>query len=136
MADVVSGYLSMIDEQLPLIVERLRRVEIVSRPAIDVIHTWDSPETLIYADPPYVHETRHESSRDVYGVEMTEKDHSALAAALNSCKAKVVLSGYPSPLYDALYRGWRTVTFDIANHAAGGRAKARKQETLWMNWTD
>jgi DNA adenine methylase len=136
MADVVSGYLSMIDDQLPLIIERLRRVEIINRPAIEVIRTWDSRETLIYADPPYVHETRHGSSREVYGVEMTEEDHRKLAAVLNKVNAKVVLSGYPSPLYEELYQGWRTVTFDMANHAAGGRAKARKQETLWMNWTD
>jgi DNA adenine methylase len=134
MADVVSGYLSAIDEQLPFIIERFRRVQILNRPAIEVIRTWDSPETLMYADPPYLHETRHESSRDVYGVEMTEEDHRELAAVLNDVKARVVLSGYPSPLYEELYRGWRTVTFDIANHAAGGRAKARKQETLWMNW--
>ena len=37
MADVVSGYLSTIDEQLPLIVQRLRSVQIVNRPALDVI---------------------------------------------------------------------------------------------------
>ena len=67
---------------------------------------------------------------------MTEKDHRQLATVLNDCKSKVVLSGYPSPLYNELYQGWRTIMFDIANHAAGGRAKARKQETLWMNWTD
>jgi DNA adenine methylase len=134
MADVVSGYLSAIDEMLPLITERLGRVQIVNRPAIDVIRYWDSPRTLIYADPPYVHATRHEGSRDVYGVEMTEKDHRELAAVLSNVEAKVVLSGYPSPLYEKLYRSWRTATFDIANHAAGGRAKARKQETLWMNW--
>jgi DNA adenine methylase len=136
MADVVSGYLSTIDEQLPLIIERLRRVEIVSRPAIDVIRTWDSPETLFYCDPPYVHETRHEGSRDVYGVEMTEAGHRELAAVLQACKGKVVLSGYPSPLYEELYHSWRTVTFDIANHAAGGRTKARKQEVLWLNWAE
>ncbi len=136
MADVVSGYLSMIDEQLPAIIERLRRVQFICRPALEVIRTWDSPETLIYCDPPYVHETRHEGSRDVYGVEMSEDDHRELAAALNACKARVVLSGYPSPLYDELYANWRTVTFDIANHAAGGRRKARKQEKLWFNWPE
>ena len=134
MADVVSGYLSMIDEQLPLIIERLRRVEIVMRPAVDVIRTWDSPDTLFYCDPPYVHETRHESSRDVYGCEMSADNHRELAEVLNRCAGKVVLSGYPSPLYDDLYDKWRTVHFDIANHAAGGRSKARKTETLWMNW--
>jgi len=134
MADVVSGYLSTIDEQLPLIVQRLRSVEIVNRPALDVIRTWDSTETLFYCDPPYLHSTRHEGSRDVYGVEMTEKEHRELASVLRECKGKVLLSGYPSPLYEELYAGWRTVSFDIANHAAGGRAKARKQETLWLNW--
>jgi DNA adenine methylase len=134
MADVVSGYLSAIDGQLPFIADRLRTVEIVCRPAVDVIRTWDSSDTLIYCDPPYVHSTRHEASRDVYGREMTEEDHRALAEALRQCRGKVVLSGYPSDLYDALYNGWRTVEFDIANHAAGGRSKARKQEMLWMNW--
>jgi DNA adenine methylase len=134
MADVVSGYLSTIDEQIPLIVERLRTVEIICRPALDVIRSWDSPTTLIYCDPPYLPSTRHESSRSIYGCEMTEEDHRALAAALRVCQSKVVLSGYPSALYDELYGDWRSVQFDMANHAAGGRAKARKQETLWMNW--
>jgi DNA adenine methylase len=70
----------------------------------------------------------------VYNVEMAATDHRELAAVLRACRAKVVLSGYPSPLYAELYAGWRTVTFDIANHAAGGRKKARKRETLWLNW--
>jgi DNA adenine methylase len=134
MADVVSGYLSAVDEQLPTIIERLRRVQIVCRPALEAIRAWDGPDTLIYCDPPYVHETRHEGSRDVYGVEMSEQDHRELAAVLNACQAKVVLSGYPSALYDELYPSWRTITFNIANHAAGGRTKVRKQERLWLNW--
>ena len=134
MADVVSGYLSTIDEQLPLIVERLRTVQFLCRPATEVIRTWDSPETLHYCDPPYVAATRHVSSREVYGVEMTDEDHRELGSVLKSCTGKVILSGYPSELYSELYRDWRTVQFDMANHAAGGASKARKQETLWMNW--
>lgn len=134
MADVVSGYLSMIDEQLPPIVERLRKVEILCRPALDVIRGWDSPATLFYCDPPYLPSTRHEGSTSVYGCEMTEQDHRELAKVLRRCKSKVVLSGYPSPLYDELYGDWRTVKFDMPNHAAGGRSKARMQEMLWMNW--
>jgi DNA adenine methylase len=134
MADVVSGYLSMIDEQLPRIIERLRTVQIVKRPALDVIRTWDSSQTLIYCDPPYLHSTRHEGSRSIYGCEMTEEDHRALAEALRRCQSKIILSGYPSELYQELYKGWRTVQFDMPNHAAGGHAKARKQETLWLSW--
>lgn len=134
MADVVSGYLSAIDEQLPLIVERLRSVEILDRPALEVIQKWDSPETLIYCDPPYVPSTRHESSRDVYGHEMSEDDHRELGRVLGKCKGKVALSGYPSKLYTELYSGWKRVEFDIANHASGGKRKDRERECLWMNY--
>lgn len=134
MADVVSGYLSMIDEQLPMIAERLRTVQILHRPALEVIQNWDSEDTLIYADPPYLPSTRHEGSQSIYGYEMSEEDHRALAEVLCACKSKIVLSGYPSSLYDELYGKWRSVQFDIANHAAGGRSKSRKTETIWMNW--
>jgi DNA adenine methylase len=134
MADVVSGYLSMIDHELPRIIERLRSVQFVNRPAVDVLQTWDSPSTLFYCDPPYLHDTRHKRSRDVYGYEMTESEHRELAQVLRECRGKVVLSGYPSPLYEELDAGWKTVAFDIANHAAGGRLKARKQEVLWLHW--
>ena len=136
MADVVSGYLSTIDDQLPAIDDRFRTVQIVMRPAVKVIKDWDSPTTLFYCDPPYVHTTRHESSRDLYGTEMTDADHRSLAAALHAVKGKVILSGYPSPLYEELYGKWRTMAFDLPNNAAGGKTKARKQETLWFNWTE
>jgi DNA adenine methylase len=67
---------------------------------------------------------------------MTDQGHRALAELLNNCKAKVVLSGYPSGLYCELYRRWRRVEFDIANHAAGGASKCRQTECLWMNYRD
>lgn len=131
MAGDVNAWWTAID-QLPAIIERLRRVEILYQPALEAIRRFDSPETLIYCDPPYLHETRDPNSRDVYGVEMTEEEHRELASALNTCESKVVLSGYPSSLYDGLYRSWRCVEIDIANHAAGGRKKARKTEVLWI----
>jgi hypothetical protein len=31
-------------------------------------------------------------------------------------------------------QGWKRAEFDIANHAAGGRQKARETECLWMNF--
>jgi len=135
MADVVSGYLSIIDEQLPMIVERLRSVEILNRPAEKVIQKWDSPETLIYCDPPYVSSTRQQNSRNIYNQEMTDEDHRNLAAILTTCKSMVVISGYPSKLYDELYSTWNRVEFNIANHASGSKKKNRKKECLWMNFT-
>ena len=134
MADVVSGFLSSIDDELPRIIERLRTVQILRRPALDVIRNWDGPDTLFYCDPPYLPETRASGSREVYGVEMSEQDHRDLAAVLCTCQGKVVLSGYPSALYDVLYRGWRTVSFELPNNAAGAATKARETERLWLNW--
>lgn len=134
MADVVSGYLSTIDEQLPLIIDRLRRVQIICRPAVDVISKWDRPDTLIYCDPPYVHATRQKNSRQIYGHEMSDDDHRQLAAKLNACEGKVVVSGYSSTLYEELFAGWWRSDYDIANHAAGGSQKSRKLECLWTNF--
>jgi len=133
MAGDVNAWWTAI-EQLPEIIERLRRVQILSQPAIDAIRRFDHPEALIYCDPPYLHETRAPNSRDVYGIEMTEEEHRQLGEVLTKCVSKVVLSGYPSPLYEDMFRCWRRVEFDIANHAAGGRKKSRKCETLWLNW--
>lgn len=133
MAGDVNAWWTAID-QLPEIVERLKRVEILHQPAIQAIRRFDGHDTLVYCDPPYLHETREANSRDVYGVEMDEEDHHELAAALNGCIGAVVLSGYPSPLYDELYCAWHRVDFDIANHAAGGRTKSRKTEVLWIKY--
>lgn len=132
MADVVSGYLSAIDEELPKIIARLRTVQIMNRPAVDIIKKWDSPETLFYCDPPYVSSTR--VSKSVYACEMDDLAHRELAEALHAAKGKVVLSGYESELYEELYGDWRKENFDLPNNAAGGREKERKIEVLWMNF--
>ncbi len=133
MAGDVNAWWSAI-EHLPEIINRFRRVQIIRQSAFDAIPRFDHPEGLIYCDPPYVHATRSAGARDVYAVEMTDADHKRLSRVLHKCKAKVVLSGYPSSLYDRLYGDWRRKSFDIANHSAGGRKKARKEECLWMNF--
>jgi DNA adenine methylase len=133
MAGDVNAWWTAI-EMLPQIIDRIRRVQILCLSAFDAIPRFDHPEGLIYCDPPYVHDTRERNSRAVYHAEMTDGDHRKLASVLKGCKSKVVLSGYPSALYNELYAGWRVETFDIANHAAGGREKGRETECLWLNF--
>jgi len=115
------------------LIERLRGVVIEQRDAIDVMRHQDSSTTLHYVDPPYVHSTRstkvrHTDSRKSYKFELSDEQHVELAKGLCSLKGMVVLSGYPSPLYDQLYSEWQRVT-RIA-HADGARARI---ECLWMN---
>ena len=133
MAGDVNAWWTAI-ELLPEIINRIRRVQILCLSAFDVIPRFDHPEGLIYCDPPYVHSTREKNSRAVYHAEMSDEEHRRLAKLLGNCKAKVVVSGYPSALYSELYSGWRSVTFDIANHAAGGKEKARETECLWLSF--
>jgi len=131
MAGDVNAWWTAID-QLPRVIDRLKRVQILHQPAIKAIKRFDNEEALIYCDPPYLHSTRGVKSCDVYGVEMSQADHEELASVLNACKSTVVLSGYPSPLYGELYSDWRQVELEIANHSAGGETKARMTEVLWI----
>jgi DNA adenine methylase len=101
--------------------------------ALDLIRREDGPETLFYCDPPYSHSTR--TARQVYGAfEMTEAQHQRLLDVLLACRGKVMLSGYPSPMYDHTLAGWTKHTFDLPNNASGAKAKDRETEVLWCNF--
>jgi DNA adenine methylase len=127
----VSEWLSAVDS-LPDIHERLRRVVIENLEARDLIRQWDDPATLFYCDPPYLHETR--TARSAYAFEMKEHHHRWLLDVLEECRGKVMLSGYPSQLYDTRLTSWNRHTFNLANHAAGGKKKGRETEVLWCNF--
>jgi len=132
MADVVSGFLSAIDEVLPQIVERFRRVQILCRDALEVIDRWDSPKTLFYCDPPYHPQTVQYPQSYLHSY--SEQDHERLLDRLCRCRAKVVLSGYACPLYEQKLSHWRCFRFSIANHASTRRKKQYQQEMVWCNW--
>src|SRR5579884_694622 len=100
MSGVISRWLGGVDA-LPIIAERLLRVQIENRPAIDVIRLYYSKETLFYCDPPYVHGTRGDTKS--YGYEMTDDEHCKLAKVLNSIKGLVAISNYQCDLMDELY---------------------------------
>jgi DNA adenine methylase len=126
-----SEWLSAI-EGLPGIHRRLGRVLIENMNAIALIEREDTPGTLFYCDPPYLHETR--TAPDLYAHEMSETDHRELLATLVECKGKVMLSGYPSNLYDTTLKSWTRHTFELPNNAAGGETKRRMTEVLWCNF--
>jgi DNA adenine methylase len=127
----VSEWLSAVDG-LPEVHARLRRVLIENMPAVDLIRREDAPFTLFYCDPPYLHETR--KATEAYAFEMTEANHQELLDVLRQCKGKVMLSGYPSKLYDDALTGWNRHPFDLANHAANGKEKRRETEVVWCNF--
>lgn len=128
MSGVISRWLGGV-EALPEIAIRLLRVQIENRPALELIRLYDSPRTLFYCDPPYVHSTRGDSN--AYGFELTEDDHRKLAAELRRCSGSVALSGYRCDLMDELYRDWtRTDAPPKTIHSV----KQVRREALWTNY--
>ncbi|BEO77143.1 hypothetical protein SMTE4_31130 [Serratia marcescens] len=83
---------------------------------------------LIYADPPYLPETR--TSRARYRHEYTVDDHRRLIDVLRTVPANVMISGYPSALYDELLGDWRSIQFQVMTR--GGP----RTEQLWMNFAE
>jgi len=128
MSGAVSRWLASV-EMLPEIAERLLRVQIENRPAIEVIKLYDSPNTLFYCDPPYVHEAR--GDKHAYGFEMGEDAHRELALVLHQCTGKVAISGYRCKLMDKLYKDWQRID---APPKICHSVKELRQEALWVNY--
>ena len=106
---------------------RLKQVQIECDDALTCIKRFDTPETLFYVDPPYLMETRY-SAEERYAVEMTNEEHTQLAEVLHSVKGKVILSGYWSELYQALYKDWWVTSKDSRTNGNN-----QKEEFLWIS---
>ncbi len=130
MSGVISRWLGSI-EGLPEIADRLLRVQIENRPALDVIRLYDSPQTLFYCDPPYVHLTRGDNK--AYGYEMTDSEHRELAQVLNSVQGLVAISNYRCKLMDELYLPPKWIKH-VAPEKTIHSTKGKRVEALWTNY--
>ncbi len=128
MSGVVSRWLGGI-EGLSEVAERLVRVQIENRPAIEIIKLYDSPHTLFYCDPPYVHATRGDTKS--YGFEMDNQDYRVFANSLKSICGMAAVSGYRCDLMDELFDGWQRYDAPIKTAHS---IKSERQESLWMNY--
>jgi len=109
------------------IIDRLKQVQIENRPALEIIKRFNYSNVLIYADPPYLLNTR---TAKQYKHEMAEIDHIKLLETLLQHKGYVALSGYPSDLYDTALKGWHKMSI-------AGRAEyygTDRKEVVWMNY--
>ena len=101
-------------------------MQIECRPAVDTKINHNFENVLIYADPPYMLQTRHGSQ---YAKEMTDADHEKLLDALLAHKGPALVSGYDSDLYNEMLHGWHkeeTICYSQIN--------TKKRELLWMNF--
>ena len=106
--------------------ERLREVFILNKSAIESIKAFDAEDTLLYCDPPYLHDTK--VSKLVYDSEIKPEDHIELHQVLNDFSGKIILSGCISPLYKRLYKNWNMSKKRI------NTTKDKRTEIIWTNF--
>lgn len=121
-----SRYWARMPELVHLLHKRLREVQIEHRPALEVIARFNFDNVLIYADPPYLLDTRGGKQ---YQHEMTEQDHLDLLSVLQQHKGSVILSGYPHEMYDRELKDWHRITRKAYNQNSDPRT-----EVLWCNF--
>ena len=84
-------------------------------------------QELLYCDPPYLHATRTSQRR--YRFEYEERDHIELLGLLKGLPCAVIVSGYPSALYEEWLVGWRSLSVQVMNQ--GGV----RTEKVWFNFS-
>ena len=119
--------------------ERLRRVTIECCDGVALIERLATSDAVIYADPPYLDTSRSpgRGSLGDYRHEMaTEADHRRLADVLRTTPATVLLSSYPNPLYEELYRDWCVLDVPVTAFSSNAQRKTGRTsrvERIWSN---
>ena len=94
------------------------------------LHVPAGEVALVYADPPYLMETRS-CQRPLYRHEFsTEQEHREFLTLAKTIPALWMISGYPSKLYEEMLSDWRVVTFQSPTR------RGMRTEYLWCNFPD
>lgn len=105
---------------------RLKQAQIENIDAIELIKRYNSPDALLYLDPPYPLKLRE---RNLYKHEMADAEHEALLRAVLKSRSMIVLSSYDNELYNDTLKGWYT-----AEKQTIAQAGARRTEKIYMNY--
>lgn len=120
-------------EVLEAVTRRMGAVLIEQRPALEVLAQQDAPDVVFYLDPPYPFSTRTSARRrsrreSAYAHNLSDDEHTQLAAALANLRGMALVSGYRCPLYDELFAGWHRT-----ERAAMADGAIRRTECLWLS---
>lgn len=102
-------------------------VQIEKMDALLLIKRYNTPDALIYIDPPYVRSSR--KSGALYSHEMTDEDQKRLLEIIVSSKAKIIISGYDNAMYNEILKGWKTDTT-----MSQTTSTEMAYEKIWMNY--
>lgn len=112
-------------KKILLVADRLKEAQIEHQPAVKLLERYARKDVLVYADPPYIIETR---TKRHYKHEMTIEDHIELLEVLDLHPGPVLLSGYAHEIYDNRLTHWRREVRTVMAEAG-----AKREEVLWIN---
>lgn len=113
-----------VPSELAALANRLKDAEIENRPALEVMRRFATKDTLIYADPPYLMETR---TQKMYAYEMSVSEHLEMLDVLKSHPGPAVISGYDNSIYDRHLAGWKKIKVKPPKV----EKQAARMEILW-----
>lgn len=108
---------------------RNQLVQIEKMDALRLIRRYNSPEVLMYLDPPYLRSTR--KGGRIYRYEMDIGGHQELLEEITGSRARIILSGYDSSLYKDALQGWNSYAKEVRT-TSGEKA----MEMIWTNYRD
>lgn len=129
-------------DEFAQIADRLGWVTIENRDALQIIEEYSDHDGVLYVDPPYLGDTRtsyaggRRPGGDYIHEFHTHDEHRQLADALHASPSTVILSGYPSELYDQdLYADWHRLQRRVLRRSSNGRSatNCHVEEVLWSN---
>lgn len=109
-------------------IKAMRACTVVCGDAIRWLHgyAWRGDE-FVYCDPPYLAATRCKPR--LYRHELSDDRHLELLSVLAAIPAAVMISGYPSTLYDEQLGSWHRVDYQTMT-----RGGWMADECLWLNY--
>lgn len=109
--------------------ERLKKVQIENKPAELIIRKFDSKDTVMYLDPPFLPDTKRQSKQKQYPDEMTQLDHERLLEQIVSSRSQIIICGYDNEVYNRTLATWNTKEF--STKVGNG---LRRMEKIWYNF--
>lgn len=115
----------------PWVKQRLSKVQISSRDAIDVIKQRDTADTFFYLDPPYPNTNQGHYSG------YSEDDLDDLLILLSNIHGQFCLSNYNHPLLQeyARKKNWQLKVYPMAKTITNKSSKSFKVEALLLNYS-
>lgn len=120
-------------KSLDKIHQAAKHIEIWNEDICNIVSVIDDPNTLIYADLPYMFETRN---CKMYRTEMPDSKHKKFLKLCRESKAKIVISGRPTKLYEYWLHDWKVDIRALNNNMSHkkGPARAKQPEVIWSNF--